>query len=130
MFRNRTSFAFSFHEFVNFTNNIGADFQGSHIQYVTLPENSHLNTSAFYNSWIIELTLPAAISSIPNTCFQLCRRLLELTVLNPTPPTVGNNAFQYTENMRAIYVPAESVDLYKVASGWSAKASIIQAIPE
>ena len=47
---------------------------------------------------------------------------------NTTPPTVATNAFR-NATFLAIYVPAESVEAYKAASGWSAFASKIQALP-
>lgn len=44
-----------------------------------------------------------------------------------TPPSV---TMPFTSsNVDVIYVPEESVDAYKAASGWSDYASIIQAIP-
>ena len=38
-------------------------------------------------------------------------------------------AFYGTNNIQHIYVPAESVDEYKTAVGWSTRASVIQPIP-
>jgi hypothetical protein len=49
-------------------------------------------------------------------------------ILALVPPTLGNGAFA-TGNASAICVPAESVEAYKAASGWSGYASRIQAIP-
>jgi len=45
-----------------------------------------------------------------------------------TPPTLGSNAFNYTNNC-PIYVPSQSVAAYKTAANWSTYASKIRAIP-
>lgn len=52
-----------------------------------------------------------------------------ITVKAVVPPELlTNDAFVSTNNC-PIYVPAQSVDAYKVATNWSAVASRIQAIP-
>jgi len=45
-----------------------------------------------------------------------------------TPPTMGGD-LSIRSGPAAIYVPAESVADYQAASQWSAKASVIQALP-
>jgi hypothetical protein len=50
--------------------------------------------------------------------------LTKLTVLATTPPTFSNELPSTVD----IYVPADLVDTYKAASGWSTYASQIQAI--
>jgi hypothetical protein len=51
-----------------------------------------------------------------------------VTVNAITPPTLGSNAFDSTNNC-PIYVPAESVNTYKSATNWSTYADRIQAMP-
>lgn len=53
---------------------------------------------------------------------------LTLYIRATTPPNILNYAFR-SAGISAIYVPAESVETYKTASGWSTYASIIQAEP-
>lgn len=76
---------------------------------------------------------------IPSTCYSIgvyaftdCPSLSSITVNASVPPTIndtwGHPTFDSTNNC-PIYVPSESVDAYKSASGWSAFASRIQAIP-
>lgn len=74
------------------------------------------------------LVIPSNISSINNYAFSGCTRLRSITVESATPPTLGYSVFDSTNNC-PIYVPPESVDAYKAASGWSNYASRIQAIP-
>ena len=77
---------------------------------------------------LTSLVIPSNISSINNFAFSGCTGLRSITVHSTTPPTLGSSAFSNTNNC-PIYVPPESVDAYKAASGWSDYASRIQAIP-
>ena len=51
------------------------------------------------------------------------------TIHAETPPTIANNTITGLKADCIIYVPAASVDAYKAAQYWSARASYIQAIP-
>lgn len=53
---------------------------------------------------------------------------LDLTIYATTPPALGNNVFSGVSSL-TIKVPANSVNTYKTASGWSNYASHIEAIP-
>jgi len=54
--------------------------------------------------------------------------LTSVIIESTTPPESGGYEFDNTNNC-PIYVPSESVETYKAASGWSSYASRIQAIP-
>ena len=56
---------------------------------------------------------------------------INFTIRATTPPTLGTGNFVKSGLLYVnyIYVPTESVETYKAASGWSSYASIIQAIP-
>ena len=77
---------------------------------------------------LTSLVIPSNISSINNFAFSGCTGLRSITVESATPPTLGINVFDGTNNC-PIYVPSGSVDAYKAASVWSNYASRIQAIP-
>lgn len=87
-----------------------------------------IGSMCFDNCNLSSIILPAALTSIGNYAFRNNSHLTNITVLNPTPPTLGNNALLNTGSC-PIYVPSESVDTYKAASGWSDHSSRIQAIP-
>lgn len=55
-------------------------------------------------------------------------KFTSFTIKAISPPDLGNKAFDDNPKL-VIYVPAESLDAYKAASGWSSYANIIQAIP-
>lgn len=71
--------------------------------------------------------LPAGINNIGQLAFSGCRGIQSLTIRSVVPPTLGRSAFLQTTF--PFYVPAEAVDTYKAASGWSDYASRIFAIP-
>lgn len=87
------------------------------------------NDSFGYCHNITNITIPSSVVSIGNFAFEECSSLSNVTVKSITPPTLGSNVFQSASSLSAIYVPAESVDTYKSASGWSRYVDIIQAIP-
>lgn len=96
---------------------------------VTLSNNLKTIGNYVFNgcSSLTSLTLPSTVTSIGSTVFTNCTSLTGITILATTPPTLGGNSFNNTNNC-SIYVPAASVDTYKAATNWSALASRIQAI--
>ena len=78
---------------------------------------------------LTNVDIPSSVTLLGAQCFQQCTALTSLTVRATTPPTVGYNALSGINQNVVIYVPAESVETYKAASGWSSYASRIQAIP-
>lgn len=74
------------------------------------------------------IEIPAGVILISDEAFSMCSALKSVTVLATNPPSLGQSVFGYA-GIQAIYVPSESVDTYKAASGWSVLESKIQAIP-
>lgn len=84
---------------------------------------------AFDNFQYLEtVTIPDSVDTIGDYAFSNCSNLTSLTVKATYPPTLGSGVFTNTNSNLVIYVPAESVNDYKAASGWSDYASKIQAI--
>lgn len=111
-----------------------------------------LNNGAFYNTSIEEMIMPnletigtwgsrgmpmlrrvfigkKCTSMNPGWAFYQCPLLSTLVILAVTPPPIGNGDMSGTalaSGNGRIYVPADSVDAYKAASGWSTwKNSIV-----
>lgn len=87
---------------------------------------------AFYDCrGLTSVVIGNGVTDIEDGAFAYCANLQSILVHATTPPIMTKlniYAFQGTNDC-PIYVPAESVDAYKAASGWSSYASRIQAIP-
>ena len=69
----------------------------------------------------------SCVTTIGERAFYKCSGLTSITINAVTPPELGSDAFY--GSTCPIYVPEESVNAYKSASGWSTYKSRIQAIP-
>ena len=107
-----------------------SQFTGSSITSLTIGSHpTSIGDSMFRTcTGLTTLVIPSNISSISGYAFDGCSGLTSITVESTTPPTLGSNAFNNTNDC-PIYVPSGSVNAYKAASGWSDYASRIQAIP-
>lgn len=72
----------------------------------------------------------ASITSINSWSAYQCPNLVSCTIKATTPPSLTGPCFDLIDENYKIYVPSESVNAYKTASGWSAYASHITAIQE
>lgn len=94
-----------------------------------IPDNvKYIRMSAFWQcSSMISLTIGNSVTSIGNYAFFGCSGLTEITCKAVTPPTLENGVFQSVNKSIPLYVPAQSVELYKAADVW--KEFNIQPIP-
>ena len=83
-------------------------------------------------SGLTSVVIGKKIEEIEGYAFEGCASLSSVTIKALTPPTMdaitGWTVFDNTDPNLVIYVPAESVNAYKTASGWSYYADKIQAI--
>lgn len=99
-----------------------------------VPESVTTISSGFMNSCAAcrRVTIPAAVTSIGDAFLANCWSLRELHMKPVMPPTLaagsGTDAPLYN-SYPLIFVPSESVDAYKAASGWSDRASYIFTEP-
>ena len=101
----------------------------SSLTNVTIPDSvTSIGDYTFYNcSSLKSVTIPDSVTSIGNAAFYNCSSLTSVDCKATTPPTGGSNMFSYWDEDEyefivigcKIYVPTESVDAYKAASGWS-----------
>ena len=59
------------------------------------------------------------MTSIGGWAFYWCTNLTKIINLNPTPQSVGDNAFSSVETDVVVYIPKGSYDVYTTAYGWS-----------
>ena len=90
---------------------------------------TYIDEFTFYDcAKLRNVTIPASVISIGNAAFYRCSNLT-LYCKPTTPPTLDNNAFPYKTSLSAIYVPAESVNLYKGETNWIEYADYIFVEP-
>jgi hypothetical protein len=77
------------------------------------------NNAFLYNESLTSITIPDNVISIGNFAFDGCKSLASVYCKPITPPTLGVQAFNENASSRKIYVPTESVDVYKTADEWS-----------
>ncbi len=104
---------------------------GSAVEEVDLRNTNMttVNERAFYTcSSLASIDLPEGVTSIGESAFGYCSSLADVTVRALTPP-YGNSAFGGIKSDAVLYVTAQSIDLYKEATGWK-YFSDIRAIEE
>ena len=81
---------------------------------------------AFYNcsGFTGNLIIGNSVTTIGYYAFQNCSGLSEIIVLQLTPPSLGSSAIPYASNC-PIYVPYESLNVYKTATNWRSYQSRI-----
>ena len=97
---------------------------------VTIP-NSVISIDSYafeYCYALTNVTIGSGVTSIGNGAFYNCSGLTSINIDATRPPTLGNSAFFNTNNC-PIYIPCESIDAYKFASGWSTYTSRFEAVP-
>ena len=78
-----------------------------------------IELAAFYGCRRLRsVTLPASLERIGAFCFHQCDSLLEVRNLNPEPQVITNVFGNYTGLPRTLYVPRQSLDLYRSAPYW------------
>lgn len=88
---------------------------------------------AFAGTDISSITLPNTMISIGEEAFAVCNNLTNITIHATTPPSLGVDAFRnmsfggYNETLM-IYVPINSVNLYKESTNWDNYIDIITNI--
>ena len=94
---------------------------------ITIPDTvTSIGSWAFTNCISLSsCTIGIGVTSISTNAFSNCANLTSITIKATVPPTLDTNVF-YGTPISTIYVPCESIDAYKSASGWSNYASIIQ----
>ena len=94
---------------------------------VTIPNSvTSIGEWAFYYcSGLTSVTIPNSVTSIGDRAFLGCSGLTSITCEAITPPTLGDIVFSSVNKSIPLYVPAESVALYKAANQWKDFTNIL-----
>ena len=76
---------------------------------------------------LISITLPNNLKNIGTRAFEHCSSLETVIINSKVPPVIDNYSKTFEDTLKVIYVPAESVEIYKKAEGWSRFADKIKA---
>ena len=92
----------------------------SSLKSVTLGNNVTRIEDYAFDQWndIETITIPKSVTHIGYRAFSYCDYLKSVYCKGTTPATGGGSAFNYSASGRKIYVPVESVEAYKSATGW------------
>lgn len=87
---------------------------------------TNIPNKAFFDcSKLDSIIIPESVTEIGDSVFARCHYLKMVYCQSTTPPTLGKNAFSNISREAKIYVPQNSVALYKSANGWKDYASKI-----
>ena len=88
-----------------------------------------IGVSAFWECrGLTSIVIPSSVTTIGESAFFECSGLTSITILATTPCKIGFDIFGNTNDC-PIYVPAESVNIYRVMPIWKDYYKRIQAIP-
>ena len=92
------------------------------------------NYAFLYCNSITAINLPSTIETIGTQAFDCSQssnnRCKNIVCYATTPPTLGDNAFRGRTSTSTFYVPDDSLENYKEATGWVSFASRIKGISE
>ena len=99
----------------------------SSLTSVSIPDNvTSIGGQAFqYCTSLTSVTIPDSVTSIGKNAFDVCSSLTSVYCKPTTPPAGGQYMFDQSASGRKIYVPYNSVDVYKSSENWSRYASDI-----
>ena len=90
------------------------------LKELAIPEGvTSIGYATFYGcTYLNELTLPATMEYIADNGFAYCAKLQKMTVNAITPPQVDARTFEDVDRSIPVYVPDESVNVYRSAPVW------------
>ena len=97
---------------------------------ITIPNSvTSIGDGAFwYCSSLTSVTIPNSATSIGKYAFSNCSSLTSITCEAVVSPTLEYNVFYNVDKSIPLYVPAQSIDLYKAADQWKDFTNILPII--
>ena len=126
----KASSATSLPSYTSITSNQTKEMSGCSIIYIASGVTT-IDDSAFigYNGNLEKVIISNTVTSIGSNNFIQSTYLRTVIMLGTTPPELGDNVF-LPSDIFTIYVPNESVNLYKTSTNWSRLADYIVGFGE
>lgn len=103
-------------------------FSNSRLTSITIPNKvTNIGKKAFFGNQLTNIEIPSNVKNIGKEAFSSNDNLSSVTIRATNPPTT-DTPFELNNANLKIYVPTNSVETYKVASGWSQYADKILPI--
>lgn len=104
--------AYNAHFFANMPHSLTGEY--------SIPEGiKTITAGAFSHRKITSIVIPDSMETIREVAFSGCEGLTSITCKAVVPPTLGDDVFQRVDKSIPLYVPAESIGLYKSAPQWN-----------
>lgn len=98
---------------------IFANMPHSTIGEYSIPDGiKTITAGAFSYRKITSIVIPASVERIGEEAFGGCNGLVSITCKASVPPALGDDVFRWVDKSIPLYVPAESVELYRNAFEW------------
>ena len=105
----------------------GAFYQCQGMKYLSIGNSvTSIGSNAFYGCKLLtSLTIPNSVTNIGYDAFDSCTKLSTITNYATEPQQIDADMFNFVVSTCTLFVPAESIDLYKAANGWKKFGKIL-----
>lgn len=98
----------------------GESLFGCALTSLTLPNSLRkIGYASLGSNNFTEITIPINVTEMEYYPFQYCNNLVKVIMLPTSPPTAGNDLFEFCDSFTTLVVPRGSLSAYQTATNWS-----------